>query len=212
MDQSLKWLPDAAGTAWEPLAQRMHASLAVPSGFIVCRSTPEERVRAAYEELKIQEKTHFVAVRGATHGVLNVIGPDALIHTLRRLWAGSPHAPILVQRMVHATWCGKTQRDGTIVTIKANEGMQLLDPDTYIVNSTSRECVRRVLEAKQRKMVRHVDGSARVVSREGDRTPMPEEHLARVAELSDRAHADIGWAIDDLEKLWLLSVSATSTL
>ena len=81
MDQPLKWLPNAGG-------------LPLPAGFIVFRSTPEPDIRAAYEQLKIREKTHFVAVRGPTHAVLNVIGPDALIHTLRRLWSESHSRPV----------------------------------------------------------------------------------------------------------------------
>src|SRR5215813_366640 len=144
MDQPLKWLPDAGG-------------LPVPAGFIVFRSTPEPDIRAAYEQLKIREKTHFLAVRGPSHAVLNVIGPDALIHTLRRFWTESPGAPILIQRMIPAIWCGKAQWHRNNLRIKANEGMMLLDPDTYLVNTTTGKCTRRVLEPKQRKMIRHVD-------------------------------------------------------
>jgi hypothetical protein len=61
------------------------------------------------------------------------------------------------------------------------------------------------LEPKQRKMIRHVDGSTKVVEREGERTPIPAELLAKVAELAVRPNADIGWAIDDLDKVWLVS-------
>src|SRR5215471_14555018 len=157
MDQPLKWLPDAGG-------------LPVPAGFIVFRCTPEQDVRAAYEELKTREKTHFVAVRGPTHAVLNVIGPDRLIHTLRRLWTETPDAPVTVQRMIHSMWCGKAEWHGKDLTITANE----------------------------RKMIRHVDGTAKIVERQGSREPMPAEYLAKVAELATRAGSDITWAIDDL--------------
>jgi hypothetical protein len=201
MDGPLKWLPDADDTAWKGLGDALRAGLPVPAGFVVCRATPEYEVRAAYEELKLREKTHFVAVRGSTHAVLNVIGPDALVHMLRRLWLETSDAPILVQRMIHSMWCGRTQQDGETLTIKVNEGMLLLDPDTYVVSGTSGQCIRQALEPRQRKMIRHVDGSARVVERTSPRTPMPAELLAKVAKLGP----DVGWAIDDLEKIWLLA-------
>src|SRR5690349_12208674 len=200
MDGPLKWLPDAGDTAWQSLGDALRAGLPVPAGFIVCRSTPEYEARAAYEQLKLREKTHFLAVRGSTHAVLNVIGPDALVHALRRLWLETSDAPILVQRMIHSIWCGKTQQSGENLTVKVNEGMLLLDPDTYIV-SESGQCLRQALEPKQRKMVRHVDGSARIVERTSPRTPIPAELLAKVAKLGP----DVGWAIDDLEKVWLLA-------
>jgi hypothetical protein len=185
MDEPLKWLPDAGG-------------LPVPAGFIVFRSTSEPDIRAAYEELKIREKTYFVAVRGPTHAVLNVIGPDALIHTLRRLWSESPDAPVTVQQMIHSMWCGKAEWHGNELTITANEGMLMLDPDTYVNG-------RAVLAPKQRKMIRHVDGTARIVERQGPREPMRGELLAKITDLAARVKSDIGWAIDDVDKVWLLS-------
>src|SRR5262249_53838646 len=145
MDGPLNWLPDADGTVWETLGEALRAGLPVPAGFIARRSTPEEQIRAAYEELKLREKTHFVAVRGSTHAVLNVIGPDPLVHTLRRLWLETSDTPVLVQRMIHSLWCGKTQRDGEDLTIKANEGMLLLDPDTYVLKGSSAQCLQQTL-------------------------------------------------------------------
>ncbi|HEY2382291.1 MAG TPA: hypothetical protein VGK48_14025 [Terriglobia bacterium] len=190
MDQPLKWLPEDGG-------------LPVPPGFIVYRSTPEANVRSAYEELKIREKTHFVAVRGPTHAVLNVIGPDPLVHTLRRLCSESPDAPVLVQRMVHSMWCGKAQWHGSSLTITANEGMMLLDPDTYS-NGVA------VLAPKQRKMIRHVDGTARIIEREQPLELIPGELLTKITTLAEKTGTDIGWAIDDLEKIWLLAGGKTS--
>ena len=186
----------------------MRAGLPVPSGYIVVRSTVEEDIRAAYERLKFREKTHFLAVRGSTHAVLNVIGPDPLVHTLRRLWVESPDVPVLVQRMIHSLWCGKAQWYRKNLRIKANEGMMVLDPDSYLVNSATGKCTRRTLGPKQRKMIRHVDGSAKVVEREGERTPMPSEYLAKIAELAVWAGKDIGWAVDDMEKVWLISCAS----
>src|SRR5262245_26467260 len=161
MDPGLVWLPDAEGTRWVSLGDTMRNGLPVPSGFIVRRSSPEGEVREAYEELKIREKTHFVALRGESHAVLNVIGADALLHGLRRLWGEVPDTQALVQRMIPATWCGKAQWHRHNLRIKANEGMMILDPDTYLVNSLTGKCIRHTLEPKQRKMIRHVDGSAK---------------------------------------------------
>jgi len=205
MDEPLKWLPEAAGTPWESLGVAIKAGLSVPAGYIVWQSSPEEDVRGAYEDLKMRQKTHFLAVRGASHAVLNVIGPDTLVHTLRRLWAESPDAPVLVQQMIHATWCGKAEWNRRNLRIRVNEGMMVLDPDTYLVNSVTGRCIRRSLEPKQRKMIRHVDGSAKVVVREGERSPMSGELLAKIVALAERAGGNIGWAIDDLENVWLLS-------
>jgi hypothetical protein len=181
-------------------------TLPVPRGYIVLGSAPEEQVRAAYEELKSREKTQFLAIRGASHAVLNVIGPDALLHALRRLLTESPDSPVLIQRMIPAMWCGKAHWHRKNLRIKANEGMMLLDPDTYLVNSLTGKCIRHTIEPKQRKMIRHVDGSSKVVEREGERSPMPPEHLSKIAELASGAGSDIGWAIDDLDKVWLISV------
>jgi len=206
MDQSLRWLPDARGTPWQALGISIVNGLPVPTGYIVLQSAPEEQIRAAYEELKSREKTHFVAIRGASHAVLNVFGPDALIHSLRRLLTESPDSPVLIQRLIPAIWCGKAHWHRKNLRIKANEGMMLLDPDTYLVNSATGKCIRRTIEPKQRKMIRHVDGSSKVVEREGERAPMPPEHLATIAELASRVGSDIGWAIDDLDKIWLISV------
>jgi hypothetical protein len=205
MEDSLKWLPDAEGTAWEPLAAMIRNGLRVPAGYIVSAFVREEAIRAAYEDLKVREKTHFVAVRGASHAVLNVIGPDNLIHTFRRLSSESPDA-VLVQRMVHGIWCGKAAWHQRNLRITANEGMMLLDPDIYLVNTETGQCIKRTLAPKQRKMIRRVDGSAKVVAREGERVPIPAEHLAHIAELAVKAGEDIGWAVDDSEKVWLISV------
>jgi len=206
MDQLLRWLPDAEGTVWAALGIARQAGLPVPAGFLVFPSTAEEQIRRTYDELKLREKTHFVALRGISHATLNVIGPDQVIHTLRRLWLESAQSPVLVQRMIPAIWCGKAQWHRHNLRIKANEGMMILDPDTYLVNSTTGKCTRRTLEPKQRKMIRHVDGTSKVVEREGERTPMPAEHLKKVADLAVQAGKDIGWAIDDNERVWLISI------
>src|SRR5438128_511088 len=162
MADSLLWLPNAEGTPWKRLGKSMDAGLPVPAGFIASIScVPEAELRVAYEDFKTREKTHFVAVRGTSHPVLNVLGPDALLRTMRRLSAETTDVPVLVQRMVHSIWCGKAQWHRKNLRIKANEGLMLLDPDTYLVDSETGKCLRRSLERKQRKMIRHVDGSAK---------------------------------------------------
>jgi hypothetical protein len=189
MDPSLEWLQQTEG-------------LPVPAGFIVTPATTEADIRAAYQELKIRERTHFVAVRGPTHAVLNVIGPDPLVHTLRRLWSESPDSTVLIQRMIHSMWCGKAQWHRKELTITANEGMLLLDPDTYVNGNA-------ILAPRQRKMIRHVDGTAKVIEFEGHRQPMPDALLANIRELATKVGSDIGWAIDDSEKVWLLAKKGT---
>ena len=205
MGEPLIWLPDAENMVWAALGTAMRTGLPVPHGFIVFRLTAEGQIRSAYEELKLRERTHFVAVRGTSHPILNVIGPDHLIHTLRRLWMESPDAPLLIQRMIHSMWCGKASSVRGNVEIRANEGMMILDPDTYIVDGTGK-CTRQTMQPKQRKMIRHVDGSAKIVRREGEREPMPADYLKRIAELAARAATDIGWAIDDNDRLWLIGI------
>jgi hypothetical protein len=207
MDRSLIWLPESNGTPWESLAAAMRNGLPVPAGYLAWRTTPERDIRSAYEDLKLREYTHFVAVRGPSHAVLNVIGPDALMHSLRRFWAESTDAPILIQRMVYALWCGKAHQDHQNLQIRANEGMLLLDPDTYLIDLATRECIGSSLQPTQRKMIRHVDGSAKVVERDDDRAPLPTKLLEKVAVMAGRAGSNIGWAIDDLDREWLLSVA-----
>src|SRR5262249_21386565 len=162
-------------------------------GFVVSSTVPEDEVRAAYEDLKIRTRIHFVAVRGPSHSILNIIGPDQVIHTLRRFWAESPRAVVLIQRMIPAVWCGKAQKDGAVV--RANEGLAFLDPDTYVLENGV--CVRRSIEPKQRKMLRYVDGTTRTIERDAERSLLTDDQLKKIADLAIKAEADISWALDD---------------
>ncbi len=209
MQEPIKWLVEADQTPWTALANALRNGFPVPNGFVVFPRTAEGDIRNACDELKIREKTHFVAVRGSSHTLLNIIGTDQLIHALRRLWTESAGTPLLVQRMVHAMWCGKAQWHKQNLRIKANEGMMLLDPDTYLFNTTSGKSTRQTLEPKQRRMIRHVDGSARIVERQGERTPMSADQSKSVADLAVRAGEDIGWVIDDQDRVWLISSRKT---
>ena len=184
----------------------MRTGLPVPAGFIILPTTAEVEIRMSYEDLKLHERTHFLAVRGISHPVLNVIGPDQLIHTVRRLSMESPDSPLLIQRMVHSLWCGKAQWHRRNLRINANEGMMVLDPDTFLVNTGTGKCIRQTLQPMQRKMIRHVDGTGKIVQREGERTPMTPDQLKRIADLAVQAGTDIGWAIDDNDRLWLISI------
>jgi hypothetical protein len=203
-NQPFKWLRDASETAWGSLGNAIRNGLPVPAGFVVFASTPEDQIRAAYEELKVHERTHFMAVRGVSHPILNVIGPDQLIHTVRRLWTESPDSPLLIQRMIHSMWCGKARWHRPNLEITANAGGMILDPDTYLIDSATGTCIRQTLQPRQRKMIRRVDGSTKIVRRDGTRTPITEDHLKNVVDLATRAGMDIGWAIDDNNRLWLL--------
>src|SRR2546428_1381741 len=104
--------------------------------------------------------------------------------------------------MVPAIWEENAHAHRRNLRIKANEGMMILDPDTYLVNSATGQCTRRTLEPKQRKMIRHVDGTAKVVEREGERTPIPDDQLKKISDIAVRLGKDFGWAIDDNERVW----------
>ena len=208
MHEPIQWLPESDASPWAALASATRSSLPVTNGFLIFPGTSEGDIRNSYDELTIREKTRFVAVRGSAHALLNVIGSDQLIHTARRLWTESPGVPLLVQRMVPAMWCGKAQWHRQNLRIKANEGMMILDPDTYLFNTTSGKCTRQTLAPKQRRMIRYVDGTARVVERQTERTPMSADQLKSVADLALRTQADIGWAIDDADRVWLISVGS----
>ena len=206
MQQPLLWLSESHETRWASLTSALGDGLPVPNGFVVFATTAEDDIRDTYDQFTIREKTHFVAVRGSSHAQLNVIGADQLILTLRRFWTESRDVPVLVQRMVHAVWCGKAQWHRQNLRIKANQGMMILDPDTYLFNTDSGKCTRQTLAPRQRKLIRYVDGTPRVVEREKGRTPMSAGQLKLVADLAARAKSDMGWAIDDAERVWLISV------
>jgi phosphoenolpyruvate synthase/pyruvate phosphate dikinase len=199
------WLSMASDSPWATLAEALQAGLPVPDGFVVCRHTSESDIRDTYEELKTRTKIHFVAVRGPDHAVLNIIGADPIIHTLRRLWSESPDASILIQRMVPSLWCGKAQRHGKKLQIEANEGLMILDPDTYFFDTEKGQCVQKTIEPAQRKILRYVDGTLRTVRREGERILLAEGQLQTVVTLALSAERHVSWSLDDQDKAWLIS-------
>lgn len=206
MNQGLKWLQEAAGTRWSRLSEAIASQLPVPDGFVVLRQTPERVIRDAYEDIKIREKTHFVAVRGPSHAVLNIVTPDQVILNVRRFWAEDPSAELLVQRMIHSSWCGKVQRNDEVCKVTANEGMMVFDPDLYIFAIRDGACIRKEVQQRQRKMIRHVDGSSKTVDVKQERKGLSEEQLRTVLNLADRAGSEIGWALDDQDREWLISL------
>jgi hypothetical protein len=200
-------LRDTTIGPWAALGEALRRGLPVPTGFVVEPADPEQATRAAYEELKRLERTHFVAVRGPSHALLDVLGNDAVIHALRRLWSEAPDAAILIQRMVNAQWCGKAVRNqkNRLIRIQANQGMMVLDPDSYVFNMVSGKCTRRVMQKSQRRVIRSVDGRPQTLqSRE--RGGLTTDQLKDIVALTESAQADITWALDD-RQFWLLSVT-----
>src|SRR5678816_4298000 len=104
MSEQILWLQDVQNGHWAALGTALRAGLPVPAGFVVLPDSPEKAIRHAYEELKVHEYTHYLAVRSPSHALIDVIGADQLIHTLRRLWLELPGAEVLVQAMVNSTW------------------------------------------------------------------------------------------------------------
>ena len=207
MKSEARWLVEISGGPWSRLAEAQRAGLPVPNGFTATQNTAEGSIRSAYETLKQSEHTHFVAARGCSPSQteLDVLGPDRLILTMRRFWQESPETEILVQRMVHATWCGKAGREGKNLRIRANQGMRILDPDIYLLNTGTGKCTRRTLYQRPRKMFRWIDGTSKTEHIEGKRRPLETKFLQGVADLAGRAQADIAWALDD-RGVWLLNM------
>ena len=199
MSEQINWLQDVQKGHWAPLAAALRKGLPVPAGYVVDRTVYEKPIRRAYEEMKMREFTHFVAVRGPSHAVIEVIGTDPLIHTLRRFWAETPDAEILIQRMVNSDWCGKASWDGGNLRVLASEGLSRLDPDVYAE-------ARVMLHQRPRRVFRGVDGLTRTMTVRDQRQGLSAERLAEIGNLAKQAGGNITWAFDD-RRLWLLSVA-----
>jgi hypothetical protein len=205
---TVRWLRETEDGPWLALSNCLRKDLPVPNGFVVEPEAPEREVRDAYEILKQTERTHYVALRSPSHALLDVLGNDAVVHALRRLWTEASDAPILIQRMIHSEWCGKATRQekNRLIRIKANEGMLILDPDSYVFNSATGKCTRRGLQKTQRKLVRSVDGAPQSLESHNRRSALDIDQLKRIAELTESAQASITWALDD-RQIWLISVT-----
>jgi hypothetical protein len=206
MAEQIQWLREIQNGPWARLGEAVRAGLPVPNGFAVQAGGDERAIRTAYDDLKIREYTHYVAVRTPAHAVLDVIGGDALIHTLHRVWPEGPDAPVLVQCMVNGSWCGKASWEGKNLRIRASEGLRALDPDTYLFNTTANKCTRRTLYQQPRKVFRGVDGRTRTMEITGERQPLETKYMEAIAELAKSAGGEITWILDD-SRVWLLSVA-----
>src|SRR5471030_916750 len=127
------------------------------------------------------------------------------MHTLRRLWLELPDAEILIQTMVNSAWCGKAAWEGKNLRIRASEGLQCLDPDMYLYNTTTKKCTRRILHQRPRKVFRGVDGTTRTMEIVAERRPLESKYLDAIVELVQRAEADMTWALDD-RRVWLINL------
>ena len=200
----IQWMPNVESLRWQRLGQLANCGLRVPSGFVVEPRCPESMIRAAYGELKIREYTHYVAVRGPQHSVIEVIGNDRLVHTINAVWGQTPDAEILVQAMINSTWCGKVCREEQNLRIQASAGLLCLDPDIYLLGPAG-ECIEQTLFRKPRKVFRGVDGTTKRMEVQDERVPLEPVYLAAIAEIAKQAEADISWSLDDRD-LWLISL------
>jgi hypothetical protein len=205
MTEQIHWLRETCDGRWARLGEALRAGLPVPEGFVVQPGAGEEAVRSAYEELKVREHTHFVAVRGPDHALLDVIGGDALTHTLHRIWTESPQSPILIQCMVNGSWCGKASWEAKNLRVRASEGLRCLDPDLYLYNTTTNKCTRRTLYQQPRKAFRAVDGRTRTMEITGERRPLDLKYLEAIADLAKHGAGEITWVLDH-RRVWLLSI------
>jgi hypothetical protein len=201
-------LRDVQDGPWTLLGEAFRAGLAIPNGFVLKPGADEAEIRSRYDDLKTREHTHYMAVRSAVNAMLDVIGSDALIHTLRRMWAEFPQTSILVQCMINASWCGKASWEGKNLRVRASEGLRCLDPDSYLFNTAINKCTRRTLYQHPRKVFRAVDGRTRTMEITGERHPLETKYLEAIAELATRAAGDITWALDD-RRAWLLGTGTT---
>lgn len=206
MAERIRWLSDVDDGHWSRLGAAARLSLPVPRGFVATSRTPEENIRTAYDELKVREHTHYVAIRTPAHAVIEIIGNDAVIHVLGRVWSEVSAGEVLVQSMVNASWCGKAVWEGKNLRIRASEGLQCLDPDMYLLNASTGRCTRRTLYQRPRKVFRGVDGTTRTMEVLAERHPMNSADLESVLALAGKAETSITWALDD-RRVWLLSVA-----
>ena len=208
MTGQIQWLPDIRNGRWARLAAALQSGLPVPAGFVVTEDCREGAIRDAYNDLTARAHTHYVAVRGPTHAVIEILGNDRVVHALRAMWTESAAAQILVQSMINAEWCGKASCESPHVRIHASAGLLCLDPDVYVFDALSKECTERILHERPRRAFRGVDGTTRTMQIQGERRPFEAKYLKQVAELAERAASRITWALDD-RRLWLLSTTVS---
>jgi len=197
-------LRDIFNGPWAGLGTALREGLPVPRGFVVPPGAKESDIREAYDDLKILEHTHYVAVRAPARVEIEVIGNDQVIYSLRRIRDEFADADVLVQSMVNAGWCGKASWEGKNIRIRASEGLQCLDPDMYLFNPASGKCTRRTLYQRPRKVFRGVDGTTKTMEIVGERRPLELKYVQAVADLAKQTKTEITWALDH-RRVWLIS-------
>src|SRR5580765_655128 len=145
MLEQIRWLRETRNGSWARLGTAMDAGLPVPDGFVATSQSSERCIREGYDDLKIRTHTHYLAVRTSGKTLIDVIGPDALMHTLRAIWQENPEAEVLIQAMVNGTWCAKAPWEAKTLRISAAAGLIALDRDIYLFNTTGHKCTRRTL-------------------------------------------------------------------
>jgi hypothetical protein len=205
MAEQMLWLGKVQEGPWAALGQAIRAGAPVPDGFIVEPNTPESEVRTAYDELKLRQFTHFVAMRGPQNAALDVVGTDPVIYKLRAMRSEWPEAPILIQAMVNGNWCGQATWEGTNLVVRASEGLRNLDPDIYVFDTVTNECESRTIHPHPRKVFRAIDGRTRTMEVAGERQPLDIGSLKAIAEVAKNSPGGISWCLDD-RGAWVISV------
>ena len=204
MADEIQWLREVREGLWTKLGTAMDAGLPVPCGFVATPRSSERNIRDAYEELKVREHTHYVAVRTSAKALIDVIGSDALMHALRAIWTETAGEEVLIQSMVNGLWCGKAVWEAKNLRIRAAAGLLALDPDMYLFNTLNHKCSRRTLYQRPRKVFRGVDGTTRTMEVNGERRALEWKYMELISELATRAGSNITWVLDD-RRAWLLN-------
>ncbi len=196
------------------------------------------------------EDLPFASFAGQQETYLNVIGIDAVLDAVRRCWASlwtdravsyresnhidarSVRLAVVVQQMVNATVAGVLFTANPLTgrrhqaVIDANPGLGeavvsgAVNPDHFVINTTSGEVVERHLGEKGLLIRAHTGGGTeRIESAEQSRiSSLTDEQISALAKLGMQVEAhfgapqDIEWAIDEYGKIWLTQARPITTL
>ncbi len=196
------------------------------------------------------EDLPFASFAGQQETYLNVIGIDAVLNAVRRCWASlwtdravsyresnhidarSVRLAVVVQQMVNATVAGVLFTANPLTgrrhqaVIDANPGLGeavvsgAVNPDHFVINTTSGEVVERHLGEKGLLIRAHTSGGTeRIESAEQSRiSSLTDEQISALAKLGMEVEAhfgapqDIEWAIDESGKIWLTQARPITTL
>jgi rifampicin phosphotransferase len=181
---------------------------------------------------------------------LNVVGAESLMEAVRRCWAslwtdravsyrasnGIDHAgvrlAVAVQLMVEATVAGvlftanplSGKRRQAVIDASPGLGEAVVsgavNPDHFIVNTTTGEIVERRLGDKRVAIQPEAGGGTRRVelAEDGDKASLEDDQIRALVKLGVQVEAHYGepqdteWAIDAGGKLWLLQARPITTL